>query len=562
MLLKRTISFIAGLTVISMMYCKKKHEDQPDYASGLNQFVRSAPIPVQALESDTALIGKSTTLQDGNYFCTEKKITFGYALSQQFLFHLNADIMYPGSLLDGNSIIDGSYLPIQTDRAPVTLSIHLDNINGSNTKTVDAPSALTIKEAIITFQSQGVNSPAPATMTFEYFDVSSSAGLLNAMGTTSALLKKVTNPAEGLETKLKESLEYGNPIRKNKFVFRYTQAYYSIDAAQPESPAAFFGTNLSAQKLGSAMNSYTAPVYVSRLTYGRVLYFCIESDHSFTDVSNAWKQSIAAVIGEGKGIIDPSFDLQDKVNQQALLKNSTIKAVVITGMAANGDAIVNSMDLPAASGLLKSGSNYDNHAPGLPISYVLRSLADNKIFPVVNSSEWIVRSCSNNNATVVINEFNYIAGDNTVVGTITVTLGYTDTGLTSQKITVWNNGDGSSLDLNAKSPIMVHYPMSYISIDPLRRNYAYLKIETSFYDKDTGDLDRNDDYGPATIYYNFNGNNTSLKANNSGGYTLQLVSTNDNYSERECCNKICIDKCRVDRSKGQNSSFSINFQIQ
>jgi hypothetical protein len=116
--------------------------------------------------------------------------------------------------------------------------------------------------------------------------------------------------------------------------------------------------------------------------------------------------------------------------------------------------------------------------------------------------------------------------------------------------------------LNATSPIAANYPISYLSIDPLKRDKAYFKIETSFYDKDFGDLENPDNYNAATIYYNYNGNNSSLIPNNQGGYSLTLISTIDYYSEKEKCCGICVDKCRVTKSRAQNSSFKINFQIQ
>lgn len=545
-----------------LINCKKKqNENQPDYSASINEFVKSAPMPIQPIGSDTAIIGTPTNITDGSYFCNEKKISFGYSLTQQYIVNTQSTGVYPGNLLDGNSVIEGTFKSISVNQAPFVLTIALDNLKGLNTKDVQNPDPLSVKAAIQSLQSQGVYSSAPSNMSFDYFDVSSAEVLANAIGVSSATLHLAAGEGS-LESKLKESLEYGSPINKNKFIFRYTQAFYSVEVSNPATPSAYFSNSVSTQQLGEAMKSYTMPMYVSKVNYGRVIYFCVESDNTFDVIKKDWEESISNVIGKGKVLVDQNFDLLNKVNSSPLLKNCTISSVVISGSLTNGAPLINKMNLPTTSTFIKTGSNYDNSASGLPISFEVKKLSDNTIFKIVNYNEYVVRSCASNKSTVIINDFSQIAGDNTLVGTITVTLGYSDTGLTSQKITVWNNGDGSPIDLNATSPIAANYTLAYLTIDPLRRSKAYLKIETSFYDKDFGELENPDYYNGETVYYNFNGNNSNLITNNNGGYSLTVLSTVDNYSEWQKCCGLCVDKCRVVKSKSQNSSFKFNFQIQ
>ncbi|MDZ7635847.1 MAG: thiol-activated cytolysin family protein [Bacteroidales bacterium] len=83
---------------------------------------------------------------------------------EQIVLNPQTDVIYPGALVKGESILDGTYTLIPADRMPITISTSLTG-SGRVSVTVDNPKLSTIREAINNLMNQEYDVP-PANMGF------------------------------------------------------------------------------------------------------------------------------------------------------------------------------------------------------------------------------------------------------------------------------------------------------------------------------------------------------------------------------------------------------------
>jgi len=566
----KNVFLTVGLAVsLGLCYfsCKKKDQEvTPNTSSSIDSYIKNAKEPIQAMESDTIATGQPQVTSDGVYTCTEKKVSLGYGYNQQIILNPQTDVIYPGALLDGNSIVSGAYTPIVIDRSPLTISTSLENLSGNKSKDVPNPSLSTVRQGISDLLNQGMNGATAANMSFEYSDVSSEKSLNMAIGTSSAASVKFAGTAS-VSAKIKTSLDYNSSTKKNKFLFRFIQSYYTIDVDAPKSPSAFFAPSVTTETLNHAMPSYSSPVYVSSVNYGRVVYFCIQSEKSFQEVKKSWAVSVSAELSKGNISGNASADISKSITAFQSANNCEVSAVVIGGNAQGGASLVNAMDVAGVSDFIISGANYNKQNPGLPISYVLRKLCDNTIFKVIDYNEFTVRNCQKNQSGVVMRYFRGLRGDNDIYGTITASVGYTNTGLTGKSQIVYFNSRDDYKTLKIDENTAINYASNNVfDIDPLRKNDAFIELTCNFSDRDwPSDLDDPYNEKKVKVYLNGNRSDPNLMLDANGLYIITLQSTINYYSHEYCCRKtlgFCNDWCWETLSNPQDDQFQFAFQLQ
>ncbi len=274
------------------------------------------------------------------------------------------DVIYPGALVKGESIPTGEYLPIVANRDSITLSISLQNIAGSPVVKVGDPKLSTIRAGIKKILDQEVTGATAAKVNYEISQVYSKEQLNLAIGAN----------YRSAGAKVSSSFDFSSTTYHNRFVLKFLQVYYTIDMDLPSDPSELFTSLPDINTLGS-----TSPVYVSTVTYGRMILYTVETNYSRTEIKAAFDASFAS----GGGSIDADYE--------KVLAESNIKALIIGG---SGDDAAQTVSGPSdVYEYISSGGNYSKDSPGAPLSYKLRFLKDNAVARVVLSSEYFVRTC-------------------------------------------------------------------------------------------------------------------------------------------------------------------------
>lgn len=293
--------------------------------------------------------------------------------NELFTLDPTTDVIYPGAMLKGASIPTGEYARINADRAPITMSISLSNITGSPSVTIDNPNNLSeVRQGINELLNREVTGATPAQLVVEESEVYSEQQLAIALG---ANYRDRTKDISG-------SFDFNSTTVKRKYVLKFIQKYFTLDLDSPGKRPSDLFTNLpSIESLGT-----TNPVYVSSVTYGRMVLYTVESESSISEIKTAFDAAIEAGQREG------SFELD--TDSREILEKSTIKALIIGGSGASAAETIGGDSLSKIYDFIAEGGNYSQDSPGAPLAYKLSYVREG--FPVarvVLATEYQVRNC-------------------------------------------------------------------------------------------------------------------------------------------------------------------------
>ncbi len=347
-----------ALTVFLIFGCQK--DDMPDFSVEINDYILSLP-PVQFPSEKNATVDSTTTEQDQEYDYTISYYSAAAGYDEQIVLNPQTDVIYPGALIKGESILDGSYLPISVKRKPITISTSLQG-SGKVSVEVDDPKLSTVREAVNSLMNQEYDVP-PANLGFTVENVYSREQM------NLALHASYTSGV----TDVYGSFNYSNTKVKSRVVAKFIQNYYTLDLDLPSKPSDLIDGEPGSANFGAMM-----PMYISTVTFGRMALFTVESELTESEVHTYLEGSYGDVSG------DASADFEK------LSSSSTMKVYVLGGSGADAGAAINSFQ--DFKKYITQGGNYSKSSPGAPISYKLRYISDNTIAKVVFAASYPVRS--------------------------------------------------------------------------------------------------------------------------------------------------------------------------
>jgi thiol-activated cytolysin len=95
----------------------------------------------------------------------------------------------------------------------------------------------------------------------------------------------------GSKVNISAGFDFNKQDVRSRFLVRFLQIYYTIDIDLPTQPSDFFETMLGLEKLGSS-----SPVYVSTVTYGRMVLFTVESNYSSSEINAALNAAFSSAV--------------------------------------------------------------------------------------------------------------------------------------------------------------------------------------------------------------------------------------------------------------------------
>lgn len=357
------------ITLFSCTGCSKESVDDGkvsdetlqtinDLLAGLSNFVQPEVSSEELLkERDPEREGESDE-------CIVETYKMAPGFSEMILLDPTSDVIYPGAMLKGESIPTGEYIGITGGRAPITLSVSLENLNGKPSTYVENPNINTVREGVKDMLQQGVTGSTAAKVNFTTEEVYSEEHLNIALG---ASYSKGKNSVSG-------SFNFSSSEKKYKYVIKYLQVYYTIDLTieESENPAKLF-TDVP------NLNS-TSPVVVSSVKYGRMLLYTVETNSEFTDTQAAFNAAFNGGEVNGEGA------------HKSFWESSTVKALIVGGSSGDAAQVVSGPE--GVYTYITEGGEYSADSPGAPLGYTLRYIK--KGFPVANvvlSSEYNIRTC-------------------------------------------------------------------------------------------------------------------------------------------------------------------------
>ena len=348
----------------------QKDDDQGSMDLTFDESVRSLSFldqPEPLAQPKELEVVEEPAIEDG-YECSVKSYEAAAEYNEMLLLDPASDVIYPGAVIVGESIATGEYVPIVAERKPLSISVSLQNIEGSPKATVDDPSLSNVRVAINEILSSNVTGGTPAKVSFEVEEVHSQSQLSLALG---ANYKSALADVSG-------SFNFSQEDVRSRVIVKFVQAYYTIDIDLPSTPSDLFSELPDLNALGNV-----SPMYVSTITYGRMVLFTAESSVSTTTLEASLKAAFESGAQSGEIEVDSEYE--------KVIENAKIQATIIGG--SGGDAVGAVDGIAGLKEYILGGGDYSKDSPGAPLSYKLRYLKDNSIGNIVLATKYNVRNC-------------------------------------------------------------------------------------------------------------------------------------------------------------------------
>lgn len=282
---------------------------------------------------------------------------------------------------------------------------------------------------------------------------------------------------------LSEKFDFSSGKYKSHYLIKYVQEYYTLDMDTPSNVSDFFKEGTTANDMKKALTGgEVTPVYVSSVKYGRMAYFCINSESDSTSTRNELNATFKA--------LSTSAKIETNASYTQLDKSTSISGTVIGGNA--GDAV---KAITGAKGMVDyiiAGGNFSKSSPGEMVSFKLSKLSDKSCFKVVSGGEYTIRNCKSVYGKLVITpkQFYGITDDNDVFGSITVQVGYKTAkgdSLCSQPVFLFNTSKENRISVNTDKFVSINTDnkkTAVLDFDKSKEDDLFLIISTNLTDWD------------------------------------------------------------------------------
>jgi len=340
----------------------------------IDAYIASLPyLPVEPMQ---VVQGPASQAQrDGDYQCVTENLKETRQYDRIVAYAANSDSLWPGALVGADSVLTGLFTQMVLPRAPLTISVSLENLGGGKTATIADPSLSSYRDALSSILDAEITGSTAANLYSEIEEVHSQQQLDMALGVQASWGLGVAS--------LKSSFNWSNTQTRSRYLVKYTQAYYTVDLDAPVAPSHLFNPNVTLADVKQEMDEYRPPVYVSSITYGRLVLFTFESEYSAEEMGAALEFAYS-------GGYDVSG--QVSVTYKDILSRSKITAFILGGDASMAVKTIDSYE--ALIAFIKNGGNYTRESPGAPIAYKLSYLKDNAPARMSLTTDYDLKTCT------------------------------------------------------------------------------------------------------------------------------------------------------------------------
>ncbi len=312
------------------------------------------------------------SIESQRWICTTKTLSVLDGNGQFPLFNTNADVIYPGSLLQGKTLANATPSPIVVERAGGTISYNLTNGNLSSTFSVDRVSKSSIQDAMNNIIANS-GEEVPANFQLEIQEVQSESQLAVELGLN----------VSTFTTKVKSNMSFSTDRAYNRFLVKLSQEYYTMSFDLPTSLSQLFDESVTPEQLATYVQPDNPATFISSVTYGRIFYMLVESTSSSQEMEAKLDLSYGSFNNKLSGSVD--------VDSFQEMNNVKIKVIAYGGDSAGAISLAGERNIQDIAGRLEESTNIRT---GLPLSYVVRSVErPDQVVGTKIATEYDVTNC-------------------------------------------------------------------------------------------------------------------------------------------------------------------------
>jgi thiol-activated cytolysin len=286
------------------------------------------------------------------FVCTRRTVSVEDGSGTFPLFDTAADVIYPGSLLQGKSLSNATPDPIVVARAGGTISYNLNNGNLLSSFEVDEVSKSSIQNGMNSIIANA-GEVVPANFQLDILQIESESQLALELGID----------VDTFTTKVSADMSFSQEKQFNRTLVKLTQSYYTMSFDLPTSLEAIFAPSVTARQLGMYVGPDNPATFVSSVTYGRIFYMLVESTSS--------RQEMEAKLNVAYGAFGNSVEGDLGVSAMQELNDLKVKVIAYGGDAAGTFRLAGETSIANIANKLAESTDV---RAGLPLSYVVRSV--------------------------------------------------------------------------------------------------------------------------------------------------------------------------------------------
>lgn len=293
-------------------------------------------------------------------------------------FDVHADVLWPGSMVQGRSLPSGVLQPLALNRAPGTVVLNnlmAQGTSGIYVSEIERPSLGRVQQSVQNLLAQEFEDDTPAKISF----------FMKQFYSLEHAMMQIGASYSWLSGSAKAELQSSSYSELKNYVVRFVQAYYSVSFEPPGSPEALFAPDVTVEDASLYMGSGNPPAYISTVTYGRMLLVFASTQAEAESLRLALAASFSSMASSGEVNIEHQH--------RKVLQESEIKVLALGGPSSGVVKLLTNAD--KAKGLeeyLKEGANFTRSSPGVPIAYQARYLRDNDVARVSFTTNYEVRT--------------------------------------------------------------------------------------------------------------------------------------------------------------------------
>lgn len=377
--LKKFVPFAIGIVGIILTSSCKKDEDAKSREESLEDFVESLQVPPQpeipAVNTDSFFTEKTP-----NEICSYKEYNAGASFDESFVLDPTIDVIYPGALIDGATLTNGSYAPLNIARGPITIYTQFMNKEEDLFKTIENPNGATVAQAIKELlYDDNINGATEARVNFEVKEIVDKDQLDLELG-VSVNMKKAD---------FTEKFNFNDSSSTRNFLIKYIQPMYHISIVPPTRPSDLFAKDITKEDLEKAVKGNSMPCYIGNVTYGRAVYALMQTEEKSSKIANELKASFDAFIN---GKTDSKIET---------FKNSS--SYTFSGTIIGGNANMAAKGIKSIDDILEyitSDANFSKENPAGMLSYKLNKISDNSTYTIKKAANYTIKNCETFNGSI------------------------------------------------------------------------------------------------------------------------------------------------------------------
>ncbi|MEM9776670.1 MAG: thiol-activated cytolysin family protein, partial [Chloroflexota bacterium] len=309
-------------------------------------------------------------------------------LTDRLAFGTDVGIVYPGALIQGNSYLNGTFTPITIPRSGGTITMEgVTLLPGSSySRDISEMSPDEVQDAIKNIlESYDPDGGTTANYGDDFRQTYSYEHMLFTLG---------VDARYGIGS-MEADLSIDTEKETNYVFYKFQQKFYDVVYTAPESSTSVFrdGDNFAEpDPLSPQIGPGNPPLYVHKVSYGRIVYFVAESEYNSTDIEATLRAAV-----DGKGF---EGSLDSGLTYEQVLDETRITTFVLGGNA--GDAVQN-VKAGSAEDRFKAitefvgsygNANFSAQNPAAPISYELRYLKDRQLARMSYTTTFDKKDCT------------------------------------------------------------------------------------------------------------------------------------------------------------------------